>query len=164
MKNDAVQVLTCGGGEVAVGIHGQEGAGLDALGMRCARFNSGEIIGTAMGAPSIGGTGGNPFTQDCAEGEVVQKVAGINGWAEDSANEDWCSKNTLSTIQLSCRNLKTGRITVMPTVGGKNAGCKVGNLPEYSFGCGATGFLRGLVVDSANTSLYVGYVLDESCL
>ncbi len=162
-KNDTVQVLTCGDDEVAVGIHGREGAWLDALGMRCARFDSGRIIGATTSAPAIGGTNGDAFTQDCAAGEVVQKVTGINGWASGAPNQSWCSEQNLSTIVLSCRNLQTGKLTVMPRVGGKNAGCTVAKSPEYSFGCGANGYLRGLVVDSANTSMYVGYVLDRSC-
>ncbi|WP_223643722.1 hypothetical protein [Corallococcus sp. EGB] len=163
VKNDTVQLLTCGEDEVAVGIHGRAGEWLDALGMRCARFDSGQIIGATTSAPSIGGVGGNLFTQDCAPGEVVQKVTGINGWAKSAQNQPWCSEFNLSTIVLSCRNLKTGKLTAIPKVGGGDTSCKVGNLPEYSFGCGASGFLRGLVVDSANTSTYVGYVLDKSC-
>ncbi|QDE70995.1 hypothetical protein BHS05_30480 [Myxococcus xanthus] len=161
-KNDTVQVLTCGDDEVAVGIHGRAGEWLDALGMRCARFDSGGVIGGTTSAPSIGGMGGNLFTQDCAAGEVVQRVTGINGWAKDAQNQAWCSELNLSTIVLSCRNLQTGKITVMPKVGGGGTNCKVGNA-EYSFGCGADGYLRGLAVDSANTSMYVGYVLDRSC-
>ena len=161
-KNDTVQLLTCAGDEVAVGVHGMAGAWLDALGMRCARFDSGTIIGAATSAPAIGGTGGNAFTLDCAEGEVVHKVTGINGWAKDSANQTWCSEFNLSTIELSCKNLQTGKITVKPTVGGSPS-CPKGKEPRYSFDCGGNGYIRGLVVDSANTSTYVGYMLDRSC-
>lgn len=160
-ESSTAQLLTCAADEVAVGIHGRAGSWLDALGLRCARFDSGAIIGAATSAPAIGGSGGTAFTRDCGPGAVLDRVAGANGWLKSPLNQPWCSETNLSTVVVSCRNLQTGEIESLPIVGGDTA-CKMAK-GMYAFRCGDNGLVRGLVVDSENTSTYVGYMLDMSC-
>ncbi|TSC34393.1 hypothetical protein [Corallococcus sp. Z5C101001] len=161
VESSTAQLLTCAADEVAVGIHGRAGAWLDALGMRCARFDSGAIIGAATSATAIGGSGGTAFIRDCGPGAVLHKVTGINGWAVGSPNQSWCSEINLSTIEVSCRDLQTGAVDTLTPVGGSGS-CTKGK-ETYSLQCGGNGVVRGFVVDSANTSTYVGYMLDLSC-
>ncbi|WAM28225.1 hypothetical protein [Myxococcus sp. NMCA1] len=161
VESSTAQLLTCAADEVAAGIHGRAGAWLDALGMRCARSDSGTIIGAATSATAIGGSGGTAFTRDCGPGAVLHEVTGINGWAKAPVNQSRWSEINLSTIEVSCRNLQTGEINSLTKVGGSSS-CILGK-ETYSFQCGGNGLVRGFVVDSANTSTYVGYMLDLSC-
>jgi hypothetical protein len=162
--NASVQSLRCNTDEVAVGIRGQHGAWLDALGMRCAPFNGTQITGAVRSATSLGGAGGNAFTVDCGPNEVVHELSGINGWSQTSPNAGWCSSQNLSKVTLVCKNLSSGETRTAGSAGGTNSNCTVG-LPNSAFGyqCPNGQYSSGVIVDSANTSQYVGKMYGVVC-
>jgi hypothetical protein len=162
--NATVQSLRCNADEVAVGIRGQSGAWLDALGMRCAPFNGSQITGAIRSATSVGGSGGVTFTLDCGANEVLYQLSGINGWSTSSPNASWCSATNLSKVSMVCKNLSSGATRTLGTAGGTNGNCTQG-LPgsNFSYQCPNGQFSTGVIVDSANTSQYVGAMYGVVC-
>ena len=156
--NANARYLTCAANEVAVGVHGRTGAWFDALGVRCSAFSNGQRSGVVLSGTQVGGTGGGAFITDCGPNEVLQGVSGINGW---NPSPSWCNGTNLSTAALSCRDLSTGVVRTLPSTGG-NGSC-TSPKSTYAFSCPQGQAVRGLVVDSANTSTYVGYMLGTSC-
>ena len=162
--NATVQNLRCNADEVAVGLHGNSGAWLDALGMRCAPFNGTQITGAARSASVVGGTGGGPFTIDCGANEVLYQVTGINGWSTTSPNANWCSTTNLSKLTVVCKNLSSGATRSVGSAGGTNGSCTVGGANSaFSHQCPNGQYSAGVIVDSANTSTYVGKMYGVVC-
>lgn len=161
--NSTVQSLRCNADEVAVGLLGRAGAWLDALGMRCAPFNGTQITGAVRSSASVGGSGGGAFTLDCGPNEVLQEVTGINGWSTDSPNESWCSTINLSQVSIVCKNLSSGVTRSGGTKGG-DGNCSQGAPgSDFSYHCPNGQYPSGAIVDSTNTTSYVGKMYSLVC-
>jgi hypothetical protein len=160
----AAQNLRCNADEVAVGINGRSGAWLDALGMQCAKFDgTGITAGTTRAAPSLGGGGGAAFTINCNANEVLYQLTGINGWAVGMGNANYCSTKNLSRVTVVCKDLTTN---VTRTAGStsSNANCTVPAAnANFSYQCPNGQFDTGVVVDSTDTTNYVGKMYGVVC-
>jgi hypothetical protein len=162
--NATARVLRCNADEVAVGIYGRHGAWLDALGMRCAPFNGSQITAGPRSADGLGGTGGELFTLDCGANEVVHQLSGINGWSTTSPNANWCSTQNLSKVQVVCKHLGSGDTRTLEAVGGQNSSCTApAQNAAFSYQCPNGQYSSGAIVDSANTSMYVGRMYGVVC-
>lgn len=63
--------LSCGEGDVAVGIHGRSGAWLDALGLVCAPVQPDGTLGAVFKTDTAGGNGGGEREAVCPTGQAL---------------------------------------------------------------------------------------------
>lgn len=156
-------LLSCNSNEIAVGVRGRSGSIIDKLGMRCAPFQNGQIIGSTRNGPSYGGTGGSTFnldgTLDCPAGYAIYTLNGNYGNYE--------SVERTGRLQVRCINLSTGgNGTYIPgpfAYWGSTA-----DLGAFNFECGSSvnpggSYITGMVIDNQGGSSYVGKILGISC-
>ncbi|WP_437967929.1 hypothetical protein WMF04_00910 [Sorangium sp. So ce260] len=71
--------VSCGNGNVAVGVHGRSGGSIDRIGLICAPLASDGTLGTAFQTVTAGGDGGSPGSAICPASQVL---VGINIWVD----------------------------------------------------------------------------------
>ncbi|MBY0371364.1 hypothetical protein K2X33_11800 [bacterium] len=128
--------LACNSDEIAVGFYGRAGAGMDAIGIRCATFSDGAITGSAVDRDSYGGTGGSAVnsdgSQNCPANSYVTEVAGTNGEIFGPSDV-----NTLE-FRYRCKDLDTGSLSGwIPSNPGWGDGTSGSNPASFGFACGS---------------------------
>lgn len=97
--------ITCGSGNVAVGIHGRSGSWLNSIGLICAPLSTDGSLGATFKTVLVGGDGGAPGEVTCPAGQVM---VGSERWEDASVVykldlrcqtvEQWESTGTVATI------------------------------------------------------------------
>ena len=99
--------MSCGGGEVVVGLGGRSGARVDQVALRCATLHPDGAHGASTLTEPAGGDGGTPFEDECpGEHDVVIGVHGRSGAGIDALGvicadvRDW-TLGTASSFDLA---------------------------------------------------------------
>ncbi|MBX3018662.1 MAG: cadherin-like beta sandwich domain-containing protein [Bdellovibrionaceae bacterium] len=165
---DAV-VLSCADDEVGVGLWGRSGAIIDRLGVLCAKFEDGQIVGPVRQGPHYGGMGGGPFTNigpaACPADHALYQVEGDLGTFGSP------SQDRTGRIRYVCKHLTSGvLVTVKPTSTDYwGSGATRGS---FSFHCGdgVPGspyefgeFLNGIIIRKGLDPSYTSDTLGVTC-
>ncbi|WP_437947021.1 hypothetical protein WME98_40305 [Sorangium sp. So ce296] len=110
--------INCGGGNVAVGVHGRSGGSLDSIGLMCAPLASDGTLGTAFQTLTAGGDGGSPGSVICPASQVM---VGMNIWVDD---------NRVYRVELLCQTIEAWKMDDMNL----NVGPGIGPVQSMGFG------------------------------
>ncbi|KYF75901.1 hypothetical protein BE11_46565, partial [Sorangium cellulosum] len=112
--------ISCGSGNVAVGVHGRSGGSIDSIGLICAPLAGDGTLGTAFQTVTAGGNGGSPGSVICPASQVL---VGINIWVDSLAYR----------IELLCQTIEAWKMGD----GSTNTGPGFGNAHStaYSVKC-----------------------------
>ncbi|WP_437275361.1 hypothetical protein WME90_29415 [Sorangium sp. So ce375] len=97
--------ISCGNGNVAVGVHGRSGGSVDQIGLICAPLASDGTLGTAFQTVTAGGNGGSPGSVICPASQVL---VGINIWVDSLVYRVELLCQTIEEWKASDSNINVG--------------------------------------------------------